>query len=57
MQIKSLSFFSDTILLTELTAEIINKATKMLIPSISPFGKPSFIHPIIIDTIAAANNI
>ena len=57
MHIKSLNFFSDTILFTELTAEIINKAMNILIPSIKPFGKPSFMHPIIIDTIAAANNI
>jgi hypothetical protein len=44
-------------LLTELTAEIINNATKILIPSINPFGKPSLMHPIIIDTMEAANNI
>ena len=57
MQIKSLNFFSDTILLTELTTEIIIKAMKILIPSISPLGKPSLIHPIIMETIAAASNI
>ena len=57
MQIKSLNLFSETILLTELTADIIDKAKKILIPSMSPFGNPSFKHPITIDTIAATNNI
>lgn len=54
---RAASLLSETQLFPELTTIIMERETKIEVPSISPFGYPSLINPIMIDTIAAKSRI